>query len=995
MKPPRESPQTWKRYGLALSLAGLALAIRATLPFAPGTSVYQLPLGAVMLSAWLAGRGPGYLAAAMCAGAIWYWLLPPEGSFLVDSEHVLGFLIFVALCVMIVEFSVSRWRIDRELRASALRLEAAERIAHVGWWERDYATGRVFLSDETCRIFGVQPVDLPQWHGRWLGLIHADDRERVAAATAAAVAGGPRYDVEYRVVRPDGTVRVVHSQGDVTFDAAGRPLRQFGVMQDITELRRAEREARVRQELLDLAQQAAQAVAFDWHIGARENENRWSPELEALYGLEPGSFDGTYQGWRKLVHPEDWPAVKAAIERANRTGDVAADYRVVHANGDVRWLRAKGRMFFDAEGRSERMLGFMIDVTDWKRAEQSLRDSETYLAESQRMSHTGSWARDVASGKYIYTSEESDRIWGFEPGGEKPSGQEVSERIHPEDRAAWKRSLERTLREKADTLDEYRIVLPGGSVRHLRTIRHPILDSDGNVVRIAGTSIDITEQKRVEDELRASEARFRKLTELSSDWYWKQDENLRFTFAVDEKAGFPSSSLGKTRWELPITPLSQSWDDHRAVLAARKPFRDFEYSRVDAAGRTRYISVSGTPLFDERGEFAGYEGVASDITARKAAAEALRDSEARFRTFVDHATDAFFLHDDETLDVVDVNRQACESLGYTREELVGMHPARFDAALDPAAIAVIARRVGAGETVTFETRHRRKDGSTFPVEVRVRRFERGGRAYRLSLVRDNTERKLAEEALRGKDKALEVVRAELARVSRLTTLGELTASIAHEVNQPLGAMVANAGACTRWLSAAPPQLERAQQTLERIAADGRRASEVIARIRALAKRHAPRKDRLDLNRKISEVLALVEHEARDKAIEIDTRLDAALPPVVGDRVQLQQVLLNLVMNAIDAMSAVEGRPRELTIVTKPTADGAVTVEVRDCGVGLDTQAGERLFEAFYTTKPEGLGIGLSISRSIIRAHGGELHATANVPHGAVFAFSLPAAGEGA
>ena len=153
--------------------------------------------------------------------------------------------------------------------------------------------------------------------GRWLNLIHAEDRERVAAASEAALHGGPRYDVEYRVVKPDGAVRVVHSQGDVSWDESGRPLRQFGAMQDITELWQAEQELRARQEMLDLAQKAARAVAFDWYIGARESENRWSPELEAMYGLEPGTFDRTYQGWKKLVHPDDWPSVMLAIERAN------------------------------------------------------------------------------------------------------------------------------------------------------------------------------------------------------------------------------------------------------------------------------------------------------------------------------------------------------------------------------------------------------------------------------------------------------------------------------------------------------------------------------------------------------------------------------------------------------------------------------------------------------------------------------------------------------
>jgi C4-dicarboxylate-specific signal transduction histidine kinase len=258
---------------------------------------------------------------------------------------------------------------------------------------------------------------------------------------------------------------------------------------------------------------------------------------------------------------------------------------------------------------------------------------------------------------------------------------------------------------------------------------------------------------------------------------------------------------------------------------------------------------------------------------------------------------------------------------------------------------------------------------------------------------DITERKLAEETVREKDHALEIARTELARVSRLTTLGELTTSIAHEVSQPLGAMVASAGACARWLAANPPAFAEARAALDNIVADGKRAREVIARIRALTKRQAPRMELLDLNRKIREVLALTEQELRSHDIVLETRLDSTLPQVTGDRVQLQQVLLNLIVNAIEAMSAVNDRPRELTIVSAQGKDGVV-VEVRDSGIGLDPDRAERVFEAFYTTKTEGIGIGLSISRSIVEAHSGRLWAAANEPHGAVFRFSLAVAENG-
>jgi len=631
---------------------------------------------------------------------------------------------------------------EDELRASQARLEEAQRVAHLGYWERDLVANRVVLAEESWRIFGVPPhertTDLAQWRERWLALIHPEDRSRVLAAVTAALAGGPRYDVEFRTIRPNGEMRVVHSQGDVIRDASGRPCRMFGTQQDITELRQAEQELRARQDMLDLAQKAARAVAFDWHIGERERENRWSPELEAMYGLEPGTFDRTYQGWRKRIHPDDWPSVKLAIERANRSGDIDAEYRIVHKDGAVRWLQAKGRMFFDAERRPERMVGFMIDVTDRRQAEEELRAAET-----------------------------------------------------------------------------------------------------------------------------------------------------------------------------------------------------------------------------------------------------------RFRTFVDHAMDAFFLHD-EHLKLVDVNRQACQSLGYSREELVGMHPREFDVTLDEAAINWIAQRARAGEKVTFETRHRRKDGTEFPVEIRTGQFRQGEKLFHLALARDISERKLVEATLRDKDHALQSARDELARVSRVTMMGELTAAIAHEVNQPLGAMVANAAACTRWLAADPPETAKTRRVLESIAADGRRASEIIGRIRALVKRQAPRKDLVDVNLKIAQVMELAADEIRRNRIALRTELAERLPRVEGDRVQLQQVLLNLILNAIDAMSPIRQGVRELTIVSRRDGPHAVLVEVRDTGPGLDPKQAAQVFEPFYTTKSDGLGIGLSISRSIVEAHGGELTVNPNQPRGAIFRFSLPA-----
>jgi C4-dicarboxylate-specific signal transduction histidine kinase len=234
---------------------------------------------------------------------------------------------------------------------------------------------------------------------------------------------------------------------------------------------------------------------------------------------------------------------------------------------------------------------------------------------------------------------------------------------------------------------------------------------------------------------------------------------------------------------------------------------------------------------------------------------------------------------------------------------------------------------------------------------------------------------------------------ELARVNRVVLMGEMAASIAHEVNQPLTGIVANAGTCLRYLAAEIQDLDEVRHYLSFIVRDGKRAAEVIGRIRSLVKRMPERRDPLDLNESILEVIALTQNELQRNPIDLRTNLTSGLPPVAADRVQLQQVILNLIVNAVEAMHEVAGRPRTLAVNSGTSGPNDVFVEVRDSGPGLDPENIDRLFRSFYTTKSEGMGMGLSISRLIIESHGGRLWATANEPHGAVFRFTLPLGGE--
>jgi PAS domain S-box-containing protein len=332
--------------------------------------------------------------------------------------------------------------------------------------------------------------------------------------------------------------------------------------------------------------------------------------------------------------------------------------------------------------------------------------------------------------------------------------------------------------------------------------------------------------------------------------------------------------------------------------------------------------------------------------------------------------------------ILEANDAFLDIVGYAREDLASgrlrwteLTPPEWDAASERS----LAQIRTTGRADLFEKEYVRKDGSRVPILLTSAAIDRSSN---VAFVLDLTERKRTEAALQR-------AQTELAHISRVMTLGELTSSIAHEINQPIAAMVTSAGSALRWLGAPQPELDKARRSLERIAKDGRRASEILNRIRALVKRQPSRKEPLDINAAILEVIALTRDPVRTNDIALESRLAPGLPRVHGDRVQLEQVILNLIVNAVEAMAAIADHRRRLAIASLRDAAGGVRVEVRDSGTGLDPDRAEKLFEPFYTTKAQGLGVGLAISRSIIEDHGGKLWATANVPRGAVFQFSLP------
>jgi PAS domain S-box-containing protein len=494
---------------------------------------------------------------------------------------------------------------------------------------------------------------------------------------------------------------------------------------------RAIEQLKAEQELLDLAQRSAGAMAFDWYI--QKETNHWSPEQEALFGLAPGTFDGTYTTWKQMMYAPDWPTVVEAIQHAHETGKVAAEYRVVWPDGSLHWLSTNGQMFFDDAGDPLRMVGFTSDVTRRKTIEEELRRSAAFLAQAQQLSRTGSFSWRVATDEITW-SEELYRIYEFEP-GTTITLELIRTRVHPEDLTLYEKMVEQA-RNGADDFEwHYRLLMPDQSIKYM----------------------------------------------------------------------------------------------HAVARATRDRNSELEY---------------------------------------------------------------------------------------------------------------------------------------------------------IAAVRDVTARRLADEAL---DKA----RSELAHVARVMSLGALTASIAHEVNQPLSGIITNASTCMRMLDAEPPNVDGARETAKRTIRDGRRAADVITRLRALFSKKDAAAELVDLNEATREVIALSRTELERNGVLTRIELQDELPAVIGDRVQLQQVILNLLRNGSDAMSHVDDRPRELLFRTEMEDDNRVRLSIQDAGIGLESQSLDRLFQTFYTTKEEGMGIGLAVSHSIIENHHGRMWATKNEGPGVTFSFSIP------
>jgi PAS domain S-box-containing protein len=561
----------------------------------------------------------------------------------------------------------------------------------------------------------------------------------------------------------------------------------------------------------------------------------------------------------------------------------------------------------------------------------------------------------------------------------------------------WEK-VQEALRQKKDYSGEFKIVLPNGTVKYLAATSHHLFSTNGEIVEVIGTNVDVTERKRAEEALRDSEGKFRDYAETASDWFWEIGPDYKFTLLTENAFGSdPAERIGTACWDhaLDLETEPEKWRLVRETLDARKPFRDFVYCSVGGNGLPMFVKASGKPVFDANGEFRGYRGTGSDVTERKRADEALRESAealCRSEAYLAEAqrlshTGTWAFNETTTLYW---SEESYRIWGFdplhglpSREAMwQRVHPDDRDWVRQEARDARRQRR-----DYAVEHRILLPDGTVRYLEATAH-FVSSADGELLEVVGthvDVTERKRAQE----ERERLRQLEADLAHMNRLSMMGELAASLAHEITQPIASARNNARAALNFLDQRPSDLGEVREAIDCVVGDSDRAGDIIDRIRDHIKKAPPRKGRFDLNAAINEVIVLARSAIAENGISVQTGLADGLSPVQGDRVQVQQVVLNLVLNAVEAMALVEAGSRELLISTEQTKTGGVLVAVRDCGPGIDPEALERVFEAFYTTKSSGTGMGLSICRSIINAHGGRLWADANEPRGAVFQFTLP------
>ena len=644
--------------------------------------------------------------------------------------------------------------------------------------------------------------------------------------------------------------------------------------------------------------------------------------------------------------------------------------------------------------QGQRLLGeIFANALARKAAEEARRESEENFRALVETTAAVPWRADVESWVFTYVGPQAARLLGYPPEQWYKKDFWVSH-VHPDDRELAVETCQ-MLSQSAESFEfEYRMIAASG-----RTVWvHDIVRCEhrnGKAVELRGYMLDISERKRAEEALHESEERFRAMANTAPVMIWMSGADKLCSFFNKGWLDFTGRTLEQE--------LGNGWAEgvHRedfgyclevyvSSFDARQEFTmEYRLRRFD--GEYRWVLDHGVPRFAPDGAFLGYIGSCIDMTERRRGEEMLEKERGFLRQVIDIDPNFIFAKDGEGRFTL-VNQAVADAYGTTVDELIG----KTDADFNPNREEVeFFRRIDQEVIDTLQERFIPEESIT-DAQGKVRWLQTmkrpiidkdGAATQVLGASTDITRRKEAESELQRN-------RQELAHAARLSTMGELAASLAHELNQPLTAILSNAQAAQRFLSATPTDLAEVQEILKDIVQDNNRAGEIIRRMRALVKKEKLEFALLDLASVIGDVMALIHSDAVRHNVGVALELNPGLPLVRGDKVQLQQVILNLLLNAFEAVKDCPADERRVGVRTEVDGGGMVIVAIRDCGMGLSPENGDKIFQPFYTTKGDGLGMGLSISRSIIEGHGGRLWAENNSDRGATFYFTVGVGGSG-
>jgi PAS domain S-box-containing protein len=975
------------RYGLAVISCGLALAL--AIPLDSPSSCFFL---AVMVSSLYGGKGPGVLSVLLSSLAFDYFFLPPKYDLWIQPSSYPRFAAFLAPALLITvvieakrrveearrEIDAKYRRVSADALAQAQKSEARLRLIidsiPVPAWSSRADGAADFINQRWLDYTGIPAEEALGWG--WKVVCHPDDVDRTMEYWQSVLASHEDRELEARLRRFDGTYRWFLFRVSPLRDESGNVIQFYGTCIDIEDRKRAADALRASELKFRLIVHSIPGlVATMTPKGDLELVNQ--PVLDYT-GL---AFDAL-KGWSAtgLVPEEELPRVAAQWKQSVETGcEYDVEHHMRRADGAYRWFHVRGLPLCDSQGMAVRWYCVLTDIEDRKRTEEALRSREQQLRlmvdsiPALISIRTATGEVEAVNRQVVdYTGMTVDQLKNW------------PEAMHPDHRAdtiaQWKYAIE-----SGNPLDtEVRIRRADGVYRWFHCRALPMRDAEGRIIRWHTLYVDIEDRKRAEEALRASEHQLRLMVDSipalvtimtpAGDTETVNEQLVAYTGQSPEEL---------KNWPEKVHPEDRARvaDRWRRSVETGNPY-DAEERVRRADGVYRWFHTRGLPMRDAEGHIVRWCLLLTDIEDRRQAEQALRASEHHLRLMTE-TIPALVWRTTPDGEIDYVNRRVLEYTGKPIQDfgnngwLQLLHPDDVDST-----IRIWRQNTQTGEPHQVTYRLRRADGAYRWFDVRGEPLrDNDGRVEQwYGICIDVEDRRRTEEALRNTQERLSVA-------SQVATVGELAASIAHEVNQPLTAVVSNGNACLRWLSAQPPNLAKAVEAAERIVRDGKDAGEVVRRIRALFKRAAHEEVPLDLNEVIGEVLGLLRSETAKRRVIVETDLGQDLEPVAGDRVQLQQLILNLLLNGIEAMDPVIDQPKRLFIRSKRESDNAVLVQIQDSGVGLKNP--DTVFDAFFTTKENGMGMGLAICRSIVQAHNGRLWAASGEGSGATFYFTLP------